>query len=316
MIIFYSCDDAGQGPNLIPKGQISLTHLNLKTLDPNVDGLYTLWLSIDSSGTLIWYSLGQFNINAYSQIVDAQGNIMVFEFPGDTNMLDNSKIATVTVGNSGPLGTVLVSNAVTVNSDSVTGSLWMAHADAFGDVGSRIIGNGYPVAHAYYHLSSPTTNNVQCLQGLWFSDTLGNNLFSDGLVLPIGNGWVYEGWLNDESTNSFYSTGRFYDPYNADLDGAGQCAGSSGPPYNRPGQDWITSGTGCPNITNISNGNYGVFISVEPENESPQGLAVPFFLKIFYQNNIAASLGCIRVDNVFNMSVTGGMPRCKLRITN
>jgi len=316
IIFLYSCDDAGLNPVFVTKGQISFTQLNLKPLDQNIDGLYSLWLGLDSSGNTLWYNLGQFNINTFSQIVDAQGNAMVFTFPGDTNMLGNSRVATVTVGNSGPLGTVLVSNSLTVNSDSITGTLWIADALAFGEVGLRLYGQGYPVAHTLYHLSSPTTNNNQCRQGLWFCDTLGNSTFSDGLRLDSGNGWVYEGWLNDKSTDSFYSTGRFYDPYNADLDGAGLCAGTSGPPFNKPGQDWITSGTGCPNITNISNGNYAVFISVEPENESGQALSTPFFLEFFNQSNIVTSVGCKRLDNVFNVSVAGVLPKGRLRITN
>lgn len=316
IIFFNSCDDAGTNPVFVPKGQISFTHINLKPLDQNLDGLYNLWLGIDSSGTLIWYSLGTFNVGSAGQLIDPQGNTMVFTFPGDTNVLGNSKIATITVGNSGPLGTVLVSSDLSVNSDSVYGSLWMGHSESLGDVGRRILGEGYTIAGLLYHIGSPTTNNTQCLQGIWFCDTLGNTTFSDGLALSPGNGWVYQGWLNDESSNSYYSTGRFYDPYNADLDGAGPCAGSSGPPFNKPGQDWITSGGECPNITNISSGNYGVFVTIEPENESGPALLSPFFLKLFYQNNIAISLGCKRLDNVFNQVVFGIHPRCKLKITN
>jgi len=315
VVFFYSCDDAGNNPRFIPKGQITFTHLNLKPLDQNIDGLYNLWLGLDTSGGTDWYNLGQFNINTYGQIVDAQGNAMVFTFSGDTTKLDNAKYSTVTVGND-PLGSVIVGAGLSVNSDSITGSLWIADNQALGDVGLRLYGQGYPVAHAYYHVSAPTSNNTLCKQGIWFCDSSGNNTFSDGLQLTPGNGWVYEGWLNDESTNSYYSTGRFYDPYNADLDGAGLCAGSSGPPYFRPGQDWISSNMGCPQITNIFTGSFGVFITIEPEFESGLALSSPFFLKLFYQGNIVSSMVCKRLDNVFNNSVYGLLPKGKLKITN
>lgn len=314
-ITFYSCDDSGQNPKFTPKGQISFTHTTLKPLDPNIDGLYSLWLGLDSSGNTIWYNLGQFNINSYGQITDAQGNAMVFTFTGDTSKLDNAKYSTVTIGND-PLGTVLLAAHLSVNSDSVSGSLWIGDDLALGEIGKRLYGQGYPQASAYYMISSPTSNNTLCKQGMWFCDSSGNTTFSDGLRLTPGNGWVYEGWLNDKSNNSYYSTGRFYDPYNADLDGAGQCAGSSGPPYNKPGQDWVTSGAGCPNISNIITGNFGVFITIEPENESGNALLSPFFMKLFWQDNIVISMSCKRLDNLFNQNIRGVFPRAHLMITN
>jgi hypothetical protein len=314
-VLFYSCDDSGQNPKFTPKGQVSFTHINLKPLDPNIDGLYNLWLGIDSSGNTSWFNLGQFNINSYGQVVDAQGNNMVFTFNGDTTKLDNAKYSTVTIGND-PVGTVLLADHLIVNSDSVSGSLWMGDDLALGNIALHLYGQGYPQASAYYNVSSPTSNNTLCKQGIWFCDSNGNNTFSDGLRLTQGNGWIYEGWLNDESSNSYYSTGRFYDPYNADLDGAGPCAGSSGPPYNKPGQDWTTSGAGCPNITNIFTGNFGVFITIEPENESGNSLLSPFFLKLFYQRDIVSSMTCKRLDNLFNQNTLGAFPRGRLKITN
>src|SRR4030095_13001541 len=237
--LLFSCDDAGQNPVFVQKGKVTFSVNNLRPLDQQVDGLYTLWLAIDSSGNRVWYSLGQFNIGGSGEIVDANGNPMVFTFNGDTNSLVNATKATISVGGL-PDKSVLIAASLAQYTDSVTGNLWIQDDLALGSsFGAAILGGNY----GKYPLQTPTDNNASCLKGLWLSDVNGNDVWPNVPDLPAGKGWILEGWINDESTNSFYSIGRFFSFRNADNDGAGPCKGPNGNGFNKPGQDWVQ--TGC-----------------------------------------------------------------------
>lgn len=314
-MFFISCDDAGQDPQWVPKGQISFTFTNLKALLPGVDGYYHLWLALDSSGNRTWYELGRFNISAAGEMVDTLGNTLVFNFTGDTSSLGYATKSTLTVGKDlNPEGTVLIAADLNASSDSVTGSLWMGHDYAFGEAGKRILGAGYPYpASGQYILNSPTTNNTQCNKGLWFCDIQGNSTFSPGLSLSPGNGWQFQGWVKDNTLPDPYSTGRFFNFYNADLDGAGPCKGPYGNGFNKPGQDFIQATGGCPVISALTS-DYSVFITVEPENESGIALTSPFYLKIFLQALVYPL--CNQPTAIYNQTVLSVMPTGHLRITN
>ncbi|HEY3250087.1 MAG TPA: hypothetical protein VGK25_03110 [Ignavibacteria bacterium] len=305
-----SCDDAGQNPVFVPKGRITFSHANLKQLNPAIDGLYTLWLKLDSSGTPVWYSLGQFNIGPFGEVLDPYGNPMIFTFGGDTSSLDYATKSTVTVGND-PEKSVLIGASLTVYPDSITGSYWIADELALGDPFGTAVYNGH---YGKYTLQSPTDNNANCLKGLWLCDTLGNNVWPDVPDLPAGKGWVMEGWLNDESTNSFYSMGRFYSFNSADNDGAGPCKGPNGNGFNKPGQDWVQPNCTSPSISNLNNGNYGVFISLEPESEGFSGNGSPFPFKLFYHADIGT--GCKAFNWVYSEAINGRIPKGKIKITN
>jgi hypothetical protein len=132
-------------------------------------------------------------------------------------------------------------------------------------------------------------------------------------------GWVYEGWIVDTSNSQnhiFYSTGRFSNPYSADFDGPGACAGSQ-PPYQAPGQDWILENCplGKPPITNLSIGNYGVLITLEPSTEQFGSDAYnrPFFLSLFKQMEISPLTACKYKAVVPNQSIY--FPSARIRIT-
>lgn len=47
--IYYSCDDSGVLPSDVPRGQITFTQKKLIHIDPNINGVYELWLRIDLS---------------------------------------------------------------------------------------------------------------------------------------------------------------------------------------------------------------------------------------------------------------------------
>lgn len=315
-ITYFSCDDAGQDPNQPrpPKGQITFTHANLKPIDPYMNGLYVLWLALDSSGNRTWYDLGHFNVTTSGEITDSLGNTpFTFTFTGDTNSLVYATKSTVTLGYD-PVGSVLIGADLVMYSDSATGDFWMANDLAFGDVGKRLLAvPPFPRANGGYMLNSPTTNNAQCTRGIWFCDTNQVTTFTPELILNPGNGWHFEAWLHNRTTNEYYSLGKFFNFYNADLDGAGPCAGTSGPGYNYPGQDFISSTPPCPTIPAFNNVNFDLTVTIEPEWETGAAVSKPFYLVLFGVSSIYS--GCNIVKPLPNQNVLGLYPTGKIKIT-
>ena len=314
-ILYNGCDDAGVLPKNLPKGRITLTPLNLKPLDQNVDGWYRLWVGIDSGGSRIWYSCGEFNISSSGTIVDLSGNSITFQFNDDTNSLAFATRAMVTIEtqhNVFPSAQRLISTVLTSHFDSLSGNMDISGDLALGTVGTKLISG----ASGHYMVRTPSDSNRSCSKGLWFCDTMNVPSLPAGLTLPDSGGWVYEGWAVNHASNTYYPMGKFRNPYAADFDGAGPCSGHN-PGYTAPGQDWIADSNGCPNPPlNILSGNFGVFISLEPSNEVPGSQAdnSPFFFRIFQQNTIDHSLGCGQSDNLFNLSITGLFPSSLIRI--
>jgi len=315
LLIYSGCDDSGIIPHQVQKGRITLTPSNLKTLDVNTDGWYNLWIGLDSAGTRRWYSAGEFNVNAAGSPVDLSGNTMLFVFSGDTNSLHLAAKSMVTLEkqhNIFPSQQRLISGNLASISDSISCSMDISGDEALGIIGTKLI-NG-PAGK--YILHSPSTNNANCPQGIWLCDTSGVPTFPDSLMLPVSGGWIYQGWVVDHSINQYYSMGKFFNPYLKDIDTSGACAGPN-PGYNAPGQDWIQTGGNCPpQAINLNSGNFGIFVSLEPSNETPGsgGDNSPFFLRLFSQNRIDQSLGCGQKDNLFNQQLI--FPTGRIRIAN
>ena len=165
-------------------------------------------------------------------------------------------------------------------------------------------------------LNSPTTNNANCSQGIWFCDTSSSPTLPDSLTLPSSGGWIYQGWVVDRSINQYYSMGKFFNPHFRDLDTSGACAGPN-PGYNAPGQDWIQTGGNCPpQAINLKSGNWAVFVSLEPSNEGSGSAAdnTPFFFRLFLQNTIDQTIGCGQLDNLFSQFLL--YPSATIRIAN
>lgn len=314
-VFYYGCDDSGIVKPTGVRGSITFSQTNLKPLST---GAYELWLSIvDTSNTLTWYTLGQFNINSAGAMVNSNGEPMTFTFLGDTNLLNGSRdiLVTYEVDNDfQPSNYRLMSGPLTVTADTIGGELLMSGSEAFGSMGSVLTGNhsNPPVpATGSYHLGSPTTNNAECLKGIWFCDTAGNSSFTGGLDMPGWLGWKYQTWIVNNTTGQNTPLGYFTSFDNADENGAGPCAGPNGA-YSKPGQDFAS---GCPTGDNLNTGNYGVFITIEPAGVS---LSEPFVLKIFNRpGGIVPSLPCRVTDPFFrNLALEDAFPRGRVRIFN
>lgn len=315
LVIYFGCDDSGILPSVVPAGRITLTPSNLKPLDLNTDGFYKLWIGLDSAGNRVWYSAGEFNVNASGSPIDLSGNTMQFVYSGDTSQLYLATRALITIEkqhNIFPSAQRLISGNLTSIFDSISCVMNVAGDEAFGNVGARLMLG----ISGLYILNSPTTNNANCFQGIWFCNSAGVPSLPDSIALPGGGGWTYEAWAIDNSTNQFYPMGKFFDPRGPDADVSGICAGPN-PGFNVPGQDWIQLGGNCPPQALVLNsGNFGVFVTIEPSNEAPGSASdnSPFFVRIFNQHIIDASIGCGQQDNIFNQNNV--FPTARVRIAN
>jgi hypothetical protein len=318
-IYFYSCDDAGQIPTNMPKGQVSFGQNNLKPLDQTADGVYQLWIALDTANQREWFSAGRFNVTSQGGLVAEGGGTLTLNFSGDTNRLHLASHSLVTLekdNDGAPSPYRIISGPLTISGDKITGDLKMSGAEALGNLGITLGAAGPPYASEYI-LNSPTTNNANCLQGLWFCDTAGVSHFNQGNpggagALTITGGWVYQAWLINNQTQGLLSIGRFTNFTGPDGDGAGPCAGT-GPSFSKPGQDWINAASCPPGVSNLNNGTYGVFITMEPATNDD---AAPFFLKLFKRDVIQSSLHCGERDIFFqSMAALGLLPSGSITIT-
>lgn len=308
IVYFYGCDDSGNVTVINPKGQITFSQNNLKTL---ASGNFELWLALDTNSVRTWYSLGRFNINSSGAMVDLSGNLMQFKYNGDTNRLGLSTVALVTFEtDSDPNPSIyrIMSGSLTITSDTISGNILMSGVDALGGLGATYLSSPHYIGD--YVLKSPTTNPTECYKGLWFCDDSGASHFISGLDLPASNpGWRYEGWVVDNTLNTFYSTGKFWNFSLADENGPGPCPGTN-PPFNKPGQEFVT---GCPAGTNLNNGNYGVFITLQPSVLS----GTPFFIRLFQRDVIQTSLSCGERDVFFrSLGYESLLPAAYIKIAN
>lgn len=317
-VIYYSCDDSGVHPIDLQRGVISFSQNKLKQLNPNIEGAYELWLRLDSLGSVTDYSLGRFNIDGNGNVTDTSGGTIQFKFQGDTSSLGFSTHAFVTVEPPGddnglPSSAVLLSGQVGIGLDSLYASLKMSGSLALGTTGQKLLTS----TGGMFIVNTPTSSAGDCLKGIWFCDTMGNSTLPPDLQMS-SSGWVYEGWVMDKSVPGnpiYYSTGRFTNPYGPDNDGAG--CGGTGTPYPKPGQDWVQANcpSGLPQIQNLSNDNYEVFITIEPSYESPPYMDYqrPFFVQLFKQTNISSYMGCRRLQYLPSLPYT--LPEARLKIT-
>jgi hypothetical protein len=322
LAIFLSCDDSGVIHGLGVKGTIYLQTFNLPHLNGTIDGYYELWIRIDSNGICKYYSCGKFNIGYDGSVTDTAGGQMTFKFMGDTNKLYGATNALITVepygtNNISPGSLRLLSCPLSSDpyKDSLYGTLTVSDPGAMGLQGDKI----KQCWNTYFTLMTPTGTNSTCLRGLWFCNPDGSTTLPPGLTLPSSYPWIYEGWLADTSNPSnqiYYSMGRFYDPYHADLDSAGLCRGPN-PGIDKPGQDWVEDNciSGKPNITDLHNGHYQVSITLEPANELPGSVTYnsPFPIRIYWGPLMPA--GCNLQEAILSLWYLHA-PKAHLRISN
>ena len=310
-VYYYGCDDAGQIPVQETAGQVTLSqNVKLLPLDPVNDGMYNLWLILtDSFGTARASNLGRFNVLTSGEVVDVSGNPLTFAVnPNDTIDLPRTLYSVISIDIgvvSQPGLTRILAGPVTVHADSVTARLLINDTGAVGSAMTFALGPN----SVFYIVNAPTGSVGNCGKGLWLCDQGGASSWPAGTGLNLGRGWIYKGWVHDKVTDEYYATGTFYNPEGPDSDGPGPCADTLGTAYTKPGEDWLL--TGCSSLNTIVDGNHEVFVTLEPEFR--QSGAPPFVLKLYYQNNILASVGCDRRDNMFTQRQN--IPDVSLKVT-
>jgi hypothetical protein len=303
-------------------GTVTFRQKNLKHIDIYNQGVFELWLRLDTAGNATDYSLGRFNINQNGDITDSTGGPAQFNYQGDTNKLYQATHSFITVEppgdyNSEPSNSVLLSGGILFKFDSMYTNMTISGSLALGSAGQVLLSG----QNTFYMMNTPTSGPSDCLRGMWFCDTLGNSYFPTGLQI-FSSGWVYEGWVVDKSdpdNRIYYTTGRFSNPYGPDYDGAGECAGIN-PPHTGPGQDWVLPDCpqGKPPITDLSNLNYEILITLEPafEEQSTTAYENPFFITLFKQTAIFPQTACKSKNFILNQYLTFPSASVKIRYGN
>ena len=288
IFLFNSCDDSGNAPE---NSTNDLTVTNLQPLNTNIDGHYEAWVSIETSadhGDDAYRTIGKFNVSSTGSLVDLNGNSFVLNVSGigDLNKIED---ALITIEPSGDNDTIITGAKIMGGVKQLEGgklkfNLSMDYAEVLGSIAS-----GFSSAAAKYTLAAPTSGDTtKYKQGVWYSQNTGGTI--PGLTLPAipdTLDWVYEAWVFDisiDTINRHYDIGRFFKPN--EEDGNSNCKGSLAN-WQLPGHDWIQPncpGGGIPDITNLSNGNYRLYITLEPRLENGAALTLPFYIVIFYGN--------------------------------
>jgi len=267
-------------------GTVSLNMSGLEDLGPNAR--YEGWLmvsgspvstgvfSVDGSGVL---SQTVFNVSD-SDAEDASTFILTIEpfpdidpSPANSHLLAgdiNAGLADINVGHPAAIGDDLTAS---IGRFVLTVPTAGKGADSF-DNGIWFVESAFPIATATAGLNLPT--------------------------LPVG--WVYEGWVVDESVSLPISIGTFSDENSVDSDGAGPTAGLDESPYLVPGQDFVVP----PRNLSI---NHTAVISVEPvpDNSSAPFTLMPLQLSIGSTANSQLMNNNALATNPFGqVSVSGG----------
>jgi hypothetical protein len=315
MFSFNCGDDGTTAP--VNSGQLSVN--NLKRLDQNTEGIYELWVSVETGldhGDNAYRTLGRFNINTTGGLVDASGNTFNVN-AGKIANLNTVGDGLITIESPGDNDTIpgnirFLGGAKSVQGGTIVIGMNMEYSEILGSIAGQ-----FPTAEAKYLLASPTTGDtLQFNKGVWFAQNTGGT--NAGMTLPAipdTLDWTYQAYVVDsrDSLNLIYNMGRFDSPDTAD--DYHQCEFT--PPaasWQLPGQDWIQPN--CPaaltTITDLNNGFYRLLVTLEPRFET--AINKPFYLKLFYGTITPSFYGTIKVLQNYNSPVNY-IPTASLTLT-
>jgi len=255
---------------------------NLPMLDGNA--YYELWFSYPPNSASIknptpdhsassYFSVGRFRIDAFGNIVGANGGSAVFAIPNGYNpslLID----AILTVQNADSASTepgpILLAGPFSGTTSQGRDTLVANDGEAFG---SRL----YAADSGRMVLDAPTSGAPgDSARGIWFADIRRDandeitqilpGLTFHAMPLNLDNSaWRYQAWLVRTGTTGkeYIPLGSFSAPNAPDANGAGPGAGPNlSNAYSLPGEDFVGGST--PRALN--DGTYGVVISVDPTN--------------------------------------------------
>lgn len=277
--LFQACDDSGVAGDKT-KSNFTQSHLPVLALEDGVR--YELFVTFnDSLAGLQYRSCGKFNIDLNGNPVDSAGNVKTFKFSytPDFSRAVNAFVTLEPLSDpdSLPNGTKIIGGAATLNNGALNFNMSMDFPGVVPGVPNNL-GDS-----CRYIMATPTDSigNFQFYRGVWLTtDTMGNTA---GMSSPaLDTNWIYHAWLGDYTNPGypvFYNMGRFSNPAAGD-----DYAGCQGPRagYNKPGQDYISTQTGCTSFANLNLGNFKMVVTLEPRNWVVQSKPAP--IRIFFGN--------------------------------
>lgn len=332
-LLFSSCGgDGPSGPGGSDGFAVTLTVSNLEHLESG-EGQFELWISFpEDDGSLAkrrseifhedeaFISFGRFNISPSGQIIDSQGQPMVFKpDPNEDFDINLTVDAIITIETEEKVepGSRIMGGVFTGTDRVAVATLKLEDEDAFGF--------DFSSTSANYILATPTTTSSSDFNsGVWWvtpggksSGTTGFGAVSTGFanlpVLADTSGWMYEGWLIDNSSASapvHYSTGKFRSGDGVDSDLAGETAGTEGAGFTFPGQDFIRAVGNIPGVLQLDNGNYELRITLEPD---PDNSPHPFPLQIMTDDIIGPNISDSQTVQAMQ-NLAQGFPTATVRI--
>ncbi len=261
--------------------------VSVENLPPLRNAYYQLWVTFYQFNNTVggdapqhegeYVSVGSFSVAADGTLRGLSGGAAAFHLPPGANaQLLKDVVVSVQTEDTEQPQSILMGGSVRGDPITASANLTIAYTDAFRTDFSSVSG----VCTIISPTSPPDSN-----AGVWFVQ-LGSPLTAGLRNLPLlPRGWRYEGWVVQPAGGrniTSISTGRFTRADSADLDGAGPYAGSGGPPFNFPGQDFIQG----MRIPNLLEPGYAFMVSIEPE---PDNSSEPFFLTLLRSQPVGAS---------------------------
>lgn len=287
-VIMYSCGDSAVE---IPKNSGTLATTLLKPLDKNIEGVYGLWVSIETPidhGDDAYISLGRFNVTVSGALVDTSATQNAFSVNlsviADINTIGD---ALVTIEPPGDNDTIPSNIRILGGPKSNQGGvlvfdLTMDYDEILGSIAAQ-----FPNDSAKCVLAAPTTGDTnQYFRGLWFSKNSRSPVA--GLTLPFiidTLDWTYQAWVFDRRNTSWiYNIGRFNARGEQSQISPNSCR--QNPPdtlWQVPGEDWIQPNCPglIPDIADLRNTDYDIVITLEPRFEQGAALSKPFYIQLF-----------------------------------
>lgn len=294
-LIYPGCDDAGV---TTVNQNSTFSSVNLKPLETSDSAVYEMFVNIDSSGGSIFCSMGKFNINPTGQAVDLSGNAKNFKFNFTPNLplLADAfvTIEPVVDNDTLPNGPVIMGSTRAYVNGVLTYYMSMQYQGALGSIASQ-----FSTDEAKYTFATPTDGDPssQWRRGIWFTtDDFGN---SPGISCQsvTSTNWRYHAYVISSLNSTYiYNVGKFSNPNSGDdFDG---CLSNVGPPWSKPGQDWLMPN--CPGSIpdidssangNLNSGNFQALITIEPANRPANLTNTPFYIHLFFGNIGTAGYG-------------------------
>ncbi len=261
--------------------------LSVQNLPPLQNAYYQLWVTfyqfnIPTGGDAPQHegeyeSVGAFTVAEDGSLRGLSGGAAAFRLPPGTNaqLLKDIVISVQTAETEQPQS-IIMGGPIQGDAVTASASLDIAYADAFR--------TNFASASGVCTITSPTSPS-DSNSGVWFVQ-LGSPLSAGLQNVPLLPGaWRYEGWVLQPVAGGqirYISTGKFSRADSADHDGAGPYAGSAGPAFNFPGQDFIQG----MRIPSLLEPGYAFMVTLEPE---PDNSTQPFFLTLLKSQPAGAS---------------------------